>query len=151
MKLPKWYTNHLRYQRDDLERLTKTAERHNALLEAGLDLSESASTDISSYSTILYVDNRDDLQEAMKLALPGKTWTKKTEGPYMVYSLDEENSVVGQMVFIYARDAALPPTCEEVEEEIVQAAQPARTYKRKVIKCNVPVKGENAGMDIPVV
>ena len=106
-------------------------------------------TRLSCYGSTLSISvfTREDLQAAMGL-LPGM-WKKS---PGYDGSLEYTNSR-GEYdtddrvaVEITAYEDALPKTCQVVEEVVVQAAQPERTYTRKVVKCYTGVEGADTAV-----
>lgn len=73
--------------------------------------------------------SREDVVLLMTLA---QRWTKVSDGTAIRYRAVTD----GTEYWITAQDGALPPTCKLVEEEVEIPAQPARTAKVLVLRCD---------------
>jgi len=110
------------------------AEEYYRFLEAlcqDLVFTGPVEVNISGQIPWFHVHNREDLQTLLSLG-PG-LWSKCTSTRGIAYS----NQIGDYSFTIYAEDAALPPTCRIIEEEITYPAQPARTERVTKVVCSV--------------
>ena len=99
------------------------------------DLSDTAQ--INAYGTCslwVHVYNREDLEKAMALGVPGTMWTKKNCVDCLSYSQMLEDEVEMR---IYVHDGALPPTCKVITEVVNHPAREAYTETIEKIVCDV--------------
>ena len=94
-----------------------------------IPLSETVYFNVAGRALWLTVNNREDL--TILLSLGTKPWTKKTSGNRILYC----NEIDTVWVEISACDAALPPTCRVVKEEVQIPAAYAAAHKHVLKKC----------------
>ena len=114
------------------------ADELTALLPmlAGIELADDATINPGG-DLWIHVHNREDLQKCLTLA---PMWRKEEAGWTQAIKYFAK---VGELtVIVYAHDAALPDTCQLVEESYVEPARPAveeRMATRWVVKCDKPL------------
>ena len=115
---------------DKMNEVSSISRAMNFLLDKDLNPSDGVYYNFSGSSLWFVVSNREDLQVFMTLS---PLWNKRVDSNIMEYKAQVE----GIDICIRARDAALPPTCKEVEEVVTVPAKEAYTYVNKRIICDV--------------
>lgn len=120
---------------DQVKLVTDTVGKFLPLVE-GKQFSDSAGLCAYGNHLTVTVRTREDL--AVALSLMSGPWKKSPYYNGLCYTnevgryYDADYTVVQ----VYSEDAALPPTCKVIEEEVEEAATPARMVKRRRVVCN---------------
>jgi len=96
-----------------------------------IEIAEDASIDLGCEICYINIHNRTDLQTLLKLA---PKWDKSPSGKAIQYY---NNNVNGESVYIFAYDAALPPTCKVIREEKIIPARGEYIEVTERILCDV--------------